>query len=103
WKKEYHDVLRDFVNIVHTTTFHAYSFSKYIFLSKFEKDADFKFEEYICKELFKQVWLSLVKRETKHTKGTTAEFRELISEHWDGYHTATGYQKPDFVKADQSA
>ncbi|KAI8057811.1 hypothetical protein BDF22DRAFT_602387, partial [Syncephalis plumigaleata] len=32
WKEERRGVLRDFVNIVHTTTFHAYSFAKHILL-----------------------------------------------------------------------
>ncbi|KAI8054313.1 hypothetical protein BDF22DRAFT_775088 [Syncephalis plumigaleata] len=104
WKKEYHDVLRHLVNTVHTTTFHAYSLSKYIFLSEFEGNASFEFKKYVHKDFFKEVWLSLLNRKTKsQIKGRTAELRELISGHWDGYYTATGYQKPDFVKADQSA
>ncbi|KAI8050429.1 hypothetical protein BDF22DRAFT_604219, partial [Syncephalis plumigaleata] len=104
WKKEYHDVLRHLVNTVHTTTFHAYSLSKYIFLSGFEGSASFEFKKYVHKDFFKEVWLSLLNRTTCQTRTEkTAEFRKLISDHWDDYHTITGYQKPKFDKADQSA
>ncbi|KAI8052310.1 hypothetical protein BDF22DRAFT_620815, partial [Syncephalis plumigaleata] len=105
WADKYRGVLSDLVNTVHTTTFHAYAFAKYIFLSEFEGNADFKFEEYICEDFFKEVWLSLVKRARERTiqKEETVKFRKLISKHWNGYHTATSYQRPKLANAGQSA
>ncbi|KAI8056063.1 hypothetical protein BDF22DRAFT_732178 [Syncephalis plumigaleata] len=64
WKK-HHDVLRDFVNIVHTTTFHAYSLLKYIFLEQ-QHNRHFDMEKYIRVDFFKEVWLSLIKPKKAH-------------------------------------
>ncbi|KAI8047093.1 hypothetical protein BDF22DRAFT_628744, partial [Syncephalis plumigaleata] len=102
WKKEYHDVLRHLVNTVHTTTFHAYSFLKYIFLKE-QSNPNFKFEDYVHFDFFREVWLSLLNRQTRSPKKKTAEFRKLIGGHWDGYYTITGYQRPVFDNAGQSA
>ncbi|KAI8052248.1 hypothetical protein BDF22DRAFT_633594, partial [Syncephalis plumigaleata] len=103
WKK-HHDVLRDFVNIVHTTTFHAYSFAKYIFLREYKDDPNFKFEEYICEDFFKQVWLSLVTRTRKgRPSPKTIQLREFIKKHLGNYLEFARYQPPELAYADQSA
>ncbi|KAI8058110.1 hypothetical protein BDF22DRAFT_616097 [Syncephalis plumigaleata] len=103
WKKERRGALRDFVNIVHTTTFHAYAFAKYIFLKEHNK-RNFKFENYIREDFFKQVWLSLIKRTEKGTtKEKTVRHRKFIKKHLKDYLKLTGYQPPVLAYADQSA
>ncbi|KAI8055083.1 hypothetical protein BDF22DRAFT_618103, partial [Syncephalis plumigaleata] len=102
WKKERRGVLRDFVNIVHTTTFHAYSFAKHILLKELDKP-NFRFEKYISVGFFTEVWLALIQRETKHTEGTTAEFRAVIYSHLDDYLRIARYQPLVLLYAQQSA
>ncbi|KAI8053376.1 hypothetical protein BDF22DRAFT_743303 [Syncephalis plumigaleata] len=102
WKK-HHDVLRDFVDIVHTTTFHAYAFAKYIFLKEHNK-RNFKFENYIREDFFKQVWLSLIKRTEKGTtKEKTVRYRKFIKKHLKDYLKLTDYKPPELAYAQQSA
>ncbi|KAI8047867.1 hypothetical protein BDF22DRAFT_462002 [Syncephalis plumigaleata] len=104
WKKERRGALRDFVDIVHTTTFHAYSFAKYIFLREYKDNPNFKFEEYICEDFFKQVWLSLVTRTRKgRPKPETIKLRKFIKKHLDDYLKFARYQPPELAYADQSA
>ncbi|KAI8053888.1 hypothetical protein BDF22DRAFT_644024 [Syncephalis plumigaleata] len=102
WKRHY-DELRNFVNIVHTTTFHAYALAKYIFLKEHNK-RNFKFENYIREDFFKQVWLSLIKPTRKSTpKEKTVRYRKFIKKHLKTYLKLTDYQLPELAYAQQSA
>ncbi|KAI8056096.1 hypothetical protein BDF22DRAFT_324147 [Syncephalis plumigaleata] len=102
WKK-HHDVLRDFVNIVHTTTFHAYSLLKYIFLEQ-QHNRHFDMEKYIRVDFFKEVWLSLIKPKKAHgPQEKTGRYRAFLDDHVRAYLVHTGYKKPELAYAQQSA
>ncbi|KAI8048544.1 hypothetical protein BDF22DRAFT_779127 [Syncephalis plumigaleata] len=65
---------------------------------------NFKFENYIREDFFKQVWLSLIKRTEKGmTKEKTVRHRKFIKKHLKDYLKLTGYQPPVLAYADQSA
>ncbi|KAI8050516.1 hypothetical protein BDF22DRAFT_634998, partial [Syncephalis plumigaleata] len=90
WKRHY-DELRNFINIVHTTTFHAYSLLRYIFLKE-QHNPHFQLEEFIDEEFFRQVWLSL----------KTIQLRAFIGNYLGDYLKIARYQLPVLAYADQS-
>ena len=51
WNDPHRKKLESFVKRVHTTTIHAYSFSKFIFLQELQ-DMNFRIQEYINKDFF---------------------------------------------------
>jgi hypothetical protein len=51
WNDLHRETLESFVERVHTTTMHAYSFSKFIFLRELQ-DINFRIQEYINKDFF---------------------------------------------------
>ncbi|KAI8058156.1 hypothetical protein BDF22DRAFT_629711, partial [Syncephalis plumigaleata] len=102
WKRHY-DELRDFVDIVHTTTFHAYALAKYIFLKE-QHNPHFHLEDYIDEKFFRQVWLSLVKRTQEgYPKEKTIQLRAFIGNYLGDYLKIARYQLPVLAYADQSA
>ena len=103
WNDLHRETLESFVERVHTTTMHAYSFSKFIFLRELQ-DMNFRIQEYINKDFFKEVWLSLVNYSRGRARARLIiEYRELINRHLVDYLAITNYQRPDFVYAQQSA
>ncbi|KAG1146988.1 hypothetical protein G6F37_004412 [Rhizopus arrhizus] len=49
WNEEYRERLEEFVNIIHATTTHAYSLSKFIFLYALQDNGNFDIVSYINK------------------------------------------------------
>ncbi|KAI7893160.1 uncharacterized protein EV154DRAFT_159693 [Mucor mucedo] len=94
WKQSSLTTLHNFVRVVHTTTKHAYYFSKYIFLNELQADPQCDLKEYINKEFFAEVWLSLV----DYTKGNARaekaiKYRNYISRYLPSYLNITNYQR----------
>jgi hypothetical protein len=86
WRDDLIPILDNLVTTVHNTTMHAYAFTEYIFLSKFESDPNFDFTPWIHPDFFAEVWLSLVQqREFKPTGLRTATFREIINSQIGNY------------------
>ncbi|KAG1167918.1 hypothetical protein G6F70_009331 [Rhizopus microsporus] len=75
WNNLHRETLESFVERVHTTTMHAYSLSKFIFLRELDRAR-----------------AQLI-----------IEYRELINRHLNGYLAIINYQRPNFVFAQQSA
>ncbi|KAI9476407.1 MAG: hypothetical protein EXX96DRAFT_596499 [Benjaminiella poitrasii] len=59
WNPEFRQQLDQFINGVNKVTTHAYSFSIYIFLRAFIEYENFYISQYINREFFDEVWLSL--------------------------------------------
>ncbi|KAI7897312.1 uncharacterized protein EV154DRAFT_392771, partial [Mucor mucedo] len=86
WKQSSLTTLHNFVRVIHTTTNHAYYFYKYIFLNELQADPQCDLKEYINKEFFAEVWLSLV----DYTKGNARaekviKYRNYISRYLPSY------------------
>ncbi|PHZ12603.1 uncharacterized protein RHIMIDRAFT_237523, partial [Rhizopus microsporus ATCC 52813] len=96
WNNLYRDTLESFVERVHTITMHAYSFSKFIFLRELQ-DMDFDIQEYINKNFFKEVWLSLVDYSRGRARAQNIiRYRAVIDQYLGDYLTITSYQRPNF-------
>ena len=103
WNDIHCETLESFVECVYTTTMHAYSFSKFIFLRELQ-DMNFRIQEYINKDFFKEVWLSLVNYSRGRARARLIiEYHELINRHLDDYLRITNCQRFNFVYAQQSA
>ncbi|CEG72438.1 hypothetical protein RMATCC62417_07997 [Rhizopus microsporus] len=97
------ETLQSFVERVHVTIMHAYSFSKFIFLRELQ-DMNFRTQEYINKDFFKGVWLYMINYSRGRARARLIiHYQELINLHLDDYLRITNYQRPSFVYAQQSA
>ncbi|CEG82902.1 hypothetical protein RMATCC62417_16893 [Rhizopus microsporus] len=61
WNPNYTQALHELVNITNTLVTHMFAFSQYIFLKELEEDFNFDLSDYIRKEFFVEVFLSLIK------------------------------------------
>ncbi|CEG75083.1 hypothetical protein RMATCC62417_10189 [Rhizopus microsporus] len=103
WNDLHRETLESYVERMHITTMHAYSFSKSIFLRKLQ-DTNFRIQGYINKDFFKVVWLSLVDYSRGQARARLIiDYCESIGQYLDDYLTITNYQRPNFVYAQQSA
>ncbi|OZJ06846.1 hypothetical protein BZG36_00040 [Bifiguratus adelaidae] len=103
WRNDLIPVLQEFVTTVHTTTFHAFSFAKYIFMAELDEHPEFDMAPWINKDFISEIWLSLVQYQEGRVRERTARFRGLIRRHLQGYLQITGYVKIPLQFAQQSA
>ncbi|KAI9486228.1 MAG: hypothetical protein EXX96DRAFT_592980 [Benjaminiella poitrasii] len=97
WNPEFRQQLDQFINNVNKVTTHAYSFSKYIFLRTFIEYKSFDISQYINRDFFGEVWLSL----TLYVRGSrisarTLERREFIERYLPDYCRIANYQRIPF-------
>ncbi|RCH78695.1 hypothetical protein CU097_001246 [Rhizopus azygosporus] len=65
---------------------------------------NFRIQEYINKDFFKEVWLYMVNYSRGRARARLIiHYQELINRHLDDYLRITNYQRPSFVYAQQSA
>ncbi|EIE85795.1 hypothetical protein RO3G_10505 [Rhizopus delemar RA 99-880] len=55
WKEQYRKQSEGFINIIYTTTAHAYSSSKFIFLCALQDGVRFDIASYVNKKFFSKV------------------------------------------------
>ncbi|KAG1454964.1 hypothetical protein G6F56_007191 [Rhizopus delemar] len=83
WKQEFMQPLYDLVNTTNTIVTHTFAFSKYIFLKELTTNSVFILKEFVRKDFFVEVFLSLISRTGRRSsdkmKNTTAKYRRLIS------------------------
>jgi hypothetical protein len=95
WNEQYRERLEDFVNIIHATTTHAYSLSKFIVLCALQDDDNFDIAAYINKEFFSEIWLSLVRYRRGRVGETAARRRAFIGQYIQRYLDHTTYEQPE--------
>ncbi|KAG1470698.1 hypothetical protein G6F56_002529 [Rhizopus delemar] len=85
WKREFMQPLYDLVNTTNTIVTHTFAFSKYIFLKELTTNSDFILKEFVRKDFFVEVFLSLIsrtgRRSSDKVKNTTAKYRRMISQY----------------------
>ena len=94
WEPKYLRELFDLVHFVNTVVTHTYALSKFIFLREVRKDPKFRLQDYINKDFFVEVFLSLVARGTSRPnqlKDVTTKYRHLIYQHHKLYCQAASY------------
>ncbi|KAI8641463.1 hypothetical protein BD408DRAFT_418078 [Parasitella parasitica] len=83
--------LYNLVNTTHTVITHTFAFSKYIFLKELSANSNFNLNEFVRKEFFVKVFLSLIAQNTTRRsvklKDTTAEYRKFIAKYQLGRRT----------------
>ncbi|KAI9470890.1 MAG: hypothetical protein EXX96DRAFT_455706, partial [Benjaminiella poitrasii] len=104
WNPEFRQQLDQFINDVNKVTTHAYSFSIYIFLRAFIEYENFYISQYINREFFDEVWLSL----TLYVRGArvsarTLERREFIGRYLPDNCRIANYQRIPFRYGQQSS
>jgi hypothetical protein len=121
WNEIHRRQLEDFAETVNLRTSHAYSLLKYIFLHGFEENEDFSIEDFLNKNFFAEVWLSLtvyagnielfiVKYAfslTIYPTGSvgpvTAERRQFINLYRDRYLQIAGYARRQLAYVQQTS
>jgi hypothetical protein len=95
--------LEELVNIIHATTTHTYSLSKFIFLCALQDDDKFDIASYIKKEFFSEVWLSLVHYRHGRVGEATDRRCTFIGQFIQRYLNHTTYERPELKYAQQSS
>lgn len=105
WKPDYIQALHELVSITNTLVAHTFAFSKYIFLKELEEDLSFDLNDYIRKEFFVEVFLSLIVRNNRPGRllVKTANYRSLVSKHKEAYCRSASYTPIVLVNAQQIA
>ncbi|KAI8641375.1 hypothetical protein BD408DRAFT_418164, partial [Parasitella parasitica] len=82
---EYLQPLHNLVNTTHTVITHTFAFSKYMFLKELATNSNFNLNEFVRKEFFVEVFLSLIAQNTTRRsaklKDTTAEYRKFMAKY----------------------
>ncbi|KAG1042688.1 hypothetical protein G6F43_011834 [Rhizopus delemar] len=106
WKLAY---LQPLYGLVHTTNLlvtHTFAFTKYIYLQELAENENFGLNNFVTKNFFVEVFLSLVLSKggnSKRLKDTTKDYRRLISEYKEAYFEDAGYTPPNLPYAQQIA
>ena len=90
---------------------HTFAFIKYIFVNELVTNIEFDLNNFVNKDFFVEVFLSLVIRQmcdgsksVKSTlKNTTTIYRQLIAKHKDSYCNNISYIQPKLPYAQQTA
>lgn len=102
--QDYQHNLENYVNIVNDTTRHAYYLLKFTFLREFQIDDFDTHIEYLNKDFFAEVLLSLVALVGgSRTSAATNLIRELIGRDICEYMYAANYHLPAMLYAQQSS
>ncbi|KAG1472966.1 hypothetical protein G6F56_001227 [Rhizopus delemar] len=107
WKREFMQPLYDLVNTTNTIVTYTFAFSKYIFLKELTTSSDFILKEFVRKNVFIEVFLSLISRAgiriSGKVKNTTAKYRRLISQYQSSYFKDAAYTPLKLTNAQQIA
>lgn len=106
WNKQYLEPLYDLVNTTNLVVTHTFAFAKYIFLKEIEADENFSMKEYVSRDFFVEVFLSLIiggGSKPAKIKDVTREYRQVISKHKNSYCECAQYVPPKLLYAQQIA
>ncbi|GAA5807289.1 hypothetical protein MFLAVUS_000646 [Mucor flavus] len=106
WKQEYMQPLYNLVNITNVLVTHTFAFTKYILIQELQSDDGFDPKDFIKKDFFVEVFLSLIQAKvvsTSRLKDITKTYRQLILKYKEEYCTNARYTPIPLVHAQQIA
>ncbi|KAG1391200.1 hypothetical protein G6F60_012680 [Rhizopus arrhizus] len=106
WKPAYLQPLYDLVHTTNLLVTHTFAFTKYIYLQELASNGNFALNNFVTKDFFVEVFLSLVLSKggnSTRLKDTTKNYRRLISKYKEAYFEDAGYTPPNLPYAQQIA
>ncbi|KAG1086456.1 hypothetical protein G6F42_020983 [Rhizopus arrhizus] len=106
WKPAYLQPLYDLVHTTNLLVTHTFAFTKYIYLQELAANENFALNNFVTKDFFVEVFLSLVLskgRNSSRLKDTTKNYRRLISRYKGAYFENAGYTPQNLPYAQQIA
>ncbi|KAG0811456.1 hypothetical protein G6F20_007141 [Rhizopus arrhizus] len=106
WKPAYLQALHDLVHTTNLLVTHTFAFTKYIYLQELAANENFALNNFVTKDFFVEVFLSLVLSKggnSTRLKDTTKNYRRLISKYKEAYFEDAGYTPPNLPYAQQIA
>ncbi|KAG0981278.1 hypothetical protein G6F29_007183 [Rhizopus arrhizus] len=106
WKPAYLQALHDLVHTTNLLVTHTFAFTKYIYLQELASNGNFALNNFVTKDFFVEVFLSLVLSKggnSTRLKDTTKNYRRLISKYKEAYFEDAGYTPPNLPYAQQIA
>ena len=106
WKPAYLQSLYDLVHTTNLLVTHTFAFTKYIYLQELAANENFALNNFVTKDFFVEVFLSLVLSKggnSTRLKDTTKNYRRLISKYKEAYFEDAGYTPPNLPYAQQIA
>ncbi|KAG0733994.1 hypothetical protein G6F62_013727 [Rhizopus arrhizus] len=99
WKPAYLQSLYDLVHTTNLLVTHTFAFTKYIYLQELAANENFALNNFVTKDFFVEVFLSLVLSKggsSTRLKDTTKTYRRLISKYKEAYFEDAGYTPPTY-------
>ncbi|KAG1032400.1 hypothetical protein G6F25_011321 [Rhizopus arrhizus] len=99
WKPAYLQPLYDLVHTTNLLVTHTFAFTKYIYLQELAANENFALNNFVTKDFFVEVFLSLVLSKggsSTRLKDTTKTYRRLISKYKEAYFEDAGYTPPTY-------
>ncbi|ORE01900.1 hypothetical protein BCV72DRAFT_319779 [Rhizopus microsporus var. microsporus] len=111
WKAKYIPSLQELVHTVNVIVSHTYAFSKYIYLKELEKNNVLRLQEYVTKDFFREIFLSLVDKEFRDSQALSRSnlsekvrvLREKTYVYKDDYCDHAAYKPIELKNAQQLA
>ena len=105
WKPLYLQPLYDLVNTTNSLITHTFAFTKYIYLQELAASETFTLKDFVEKDFFVEVFLSLTLSKTRNTrlKPVTKKNRQLIAKYKEAYFQDANYTPPSLPNAQQIA
>ncbi|KAG1085802.1 hypothetical protein G6F42_021245 [Rhizopus arrhizus] len=106
WEPAYLQPLYDLVHATNLLVTHTFAFTKYIYLQELAANENFALNNFVTKDFFVEVFLSLVLSKggsSTRLKNTTKTYRRLISKYKEAYFEDAGYTPPNLPYAQQIA
>ncbi|KAG0820739.1 hypothetical protein G6F19_012303 [Rhizopus arrhizus] len=106
WKPVYLQPLYDLVHTTNLLVTHTFAFTKYIYLQELAANENFALNNFVTKDFFVEVFLSLVLskgRNSSRLKDTTKNYRRLISRYKGACFENAGYTPQNLPYAQQIA
>ncbi|KAG1040758.1 hypothetical protein G6F43_012222 [Rhizopus delemar] len=106
WKPAYLQPLYDLVHTTNLLVTHTFAFTKYIYLQELAANENFELNNFVTKDFFVEVFLSLVLSKggkSTRLKDTTKNYRRLISKYKEAYFEDASYSPTNLPYAQQIA
>ncbi|KAG1137651.1 hypothetical protein G6F37_011068 [Rhizopus arrhizus] len=104
WKPVYLQPLYDLVHTTNLLVTHTFAFTKYIYFQELAANENFALNNYVTKDFFVEVFLSLVLSKggnSTRLKDMTKTHRRLIPKYKEAYFEDAGYTPPNLPYAQQ--
>jgi hypothetical protein len=105
WKPQYAEALNNLVIKVNQLTIHTYMLSRFLFVRELSDDPNFNLQEYVTKDFFVEVFLSLTTRDRNDERCSTQTlyYRRFIDTGINYYFMISGYRRIELQAAQQIA